>query len=386
MSSEHLEFLTTFSHIGSEVKVKCVPFKVEGHKFWLDAKFDMNNSKILGGSSFRLVCSAFDSSKKRNVAIKRVRPYAQEEWDESQAMREISMLKLLRPHPNVISLFEVDIYAERKEVYLVLELMDGDLAQFLSKTKQTITDVHIKCIMKQLLEGVRAMNSIGVYHRDLRPANILISKNCEIRICGFGLSRCSGELRFDERPPAVAAYINSNFYLSPELLVSPKHGYDERMDIWSAGCIMGELALKRPLFPGRSQSEQVCLIMKLIGYSDSSDLGVPTSCSNIEFLDKYCLGPPEELSAVFPGYLSGLFNQMISELLTGNPFKRPSAEDALRCQYLSDAATFYDYSIDYLERQSIHRSVLSDIDIVINRPRELSDIGDSLAMLITLSM
>lgn len=227
--------------------------------------------------------------------------------------------------------------------------MDGDLAQFLSKTKQTITDVHIKCIMKQLLEGIRAMNSIGVYHRDLRPANILISKNCEIRICGFGLARCSGDLRFDERPPAVAAYINSNFYLSPELLVSPKHGYDERMDIWSAGCIMGELALKRPLFPGRSQSEQVCLIMKLIGYSDSSDLGVPTSCSNIEFLDKYCMGPPEELSTVFPGYLSRLFNQMISELLTVNPFKRPSAEDALRCQYLSDATTFYDYSIDYLE-------------------------------------
>ena len=101
MSTEHLEFLTTFSHIGSKVKVKCVPFKVEGHNFWLDAQFDMNNSKILGGSSFRLVCSAFDSSKKRNVAIKRVRPYAQEEWDESQAMREISMLKLMRPHPNV---------------------------------------------------------------------------------------------------------------------------------------------------------------------------------------------------------------------------------------------------------------------------------------------
>ena len=101
MSCEHLEFLESFSHIGSEVKVKFVPFKVEGHKFWLDTKFDMSESKILGGSSFRLVCSAFDSLKKRKVAIKRVRPFAQEEWDESQAMREISLLKLLRPHPNV---------------------------------------------------------------------------------------------------------------------------------------------------------------------------------------------------------------------------------------------------------------------------------------------
>ena len=248
----------------------------------------------------------------------------------------------------VISLFEVDIYAERKEVYLVLELMDGDLAQFLSRTKQTITDEHVKCIMKQLLEGIRAMNSIGLYHRDLRPANILISKNCELRICGFGLARYEKDSKFCDRALSVIAYMKSNFYLSPELLVSPKHGYDERMDIWSAGCIMGELALKHPLFPGRSQSEQVCLIMNFAGYKDCSDLGVPTSYSNIEFLEKYCLGPPAELSTIFPTFLSGDFNKMISELLTVNPFKRPSAEDARHHPYLSDAAIFYDYSVDYL--------------------------------------
>jgi len=96
-----MEFLSITSTLNSGDEVKCVQNKVDGHKFWVDSKYEMTNSKILGGTRYRLVCSAFDTKKKRKVAIKRVRPFAKDEWEETQALREVFLLKRLRPHPNV---------------------------------------------------------------------------------------------------------------------------------------------------------------------------------------------------------------------------------------------------------------------------------------------
>jgi len=249
----------------------------------------------------------------------------------------------------VVSLFEVNSYFRNREIYLIMEAMDGDLQQFICRTKQDVLDVHIKCFIKQLLEGIKALHSLGIYHRDIKPSNILISVGCELRICGFGLSRfadTSSEGVSTQVNPAMQ-YITSDWYRSPELLISPRHQYDEKMDLWGTGCIMAELVLRRPLFPGRSQAEQVYLIMEVLGFSDHSQLGIPVSAENVLFLNNRCVLPPQNLFELFSPHSSEDFISLLTALLSINPYKRPTAVDALTQPYLADAMVLYDYSVDY---------------------------------------
>ena len=78
---------------------------------------------------------------------------------------------------------------KKSELYMVIELMDCDLHKLITKSKQPLTARHFKCFTKQILEGLKAMHAVGIYHRDLKPGNILVSKSCELRITDFGLSR-----------------------------------------------------------------------------------------------------------------------------------------------------------------------------------------------------
>ena len=193
------------------------------------------------------------------------------------------------------------------------------------------------------------MHSVGVFHRDLKPANILISKNCELRISDFGWSRFMhrSTRHGENRANPMTEYIITRWYRSPELLVAPKNLYDEKIDLWSIGCILAELFLRSPLFPGTTYTDQIIKILKVFGYEDAKELGIPIKADNVAFLDKYCKGPPTDLSKIFKN-ASSSFLSFIKSLLTLNPYARPTAEEALQHEYLSDAEEFYDYSISYL--------------------------------------
>jgi serine/threonine protein kinase len=92
----------------------------------------------------------------------------------------------------VISLFELSLYEPKTELYMYIEVMDCDLHKVI-QSKQALTEKHHKCFIKQILEGIKAMHSIGCFHRDLKPGNILVSKDCSLRITDFGLARFMDE-------------------------------------------------------------------------------------------------------------------------------------------------------------------------------------------------
>jgi serine/threonine protein kinase len=148
----------------------------------------MKDSKILGRGSFGVVATALDTQSGRLIAIKRIRPFANDEWDARHTLREIRLMKLLGPHPNIISLYDLSMFDDKAELYMMMELMDCDLHRII-QSKQALTDMHLKTFTLQILEGIRAMHKVGIFHRDLKPGNLLVSKDCQLRITDFGLAR-----------------------------------------------------------------------------------------------------------------------------------------------------------------------------------------------------
>ena len=148
---------------------------VQGHTFTISPRYNLQESRLLGKGSYGVVVTAIDSVRGCKIAIKRIRPYANDEWDARHTLREIRLLKLLGAHPNIITLYSLSLFDEKTELYMYMELMDCDLHHII-QSKQPLTDMHYKCFTKQMLEGIKAMHSIGVFHRDLKPGNILVSK------------------------------------------------------------------------------------------------------------------------------------------------------------------------------------------------------------------
>lgn len=95
---------------------------VNGNTFTVPVRYDLREGRILGKGSFGIVTTAFDTERQEQIAIKRIRPFANDEWDARHTLREIRLMRLLAPHPNVISLYQVTINENKSELYLMMEV------------------------------------------------------------------------------------------------------------------------------------------------------------------------------------------------------------------------------------------------------------------------
>ena len=246
----------------------------------------------------------------------------------------------------------MSINEAKQELYYVLELMEIDLHKIITKSEQVLTEPHVKCLMKQILEGLKAMHSLGIYHRDMKPANILVNQDCQLRITDFGLARYVGkgyslskedhEVFCDSLAP-MTEYVVTRWYRAPELLLAPGAAYSEAIDIWSAGCILAEMFLRKPLFPGDGYIDQVQKIFRVSGFNDPKELGFLVNKSNYEFLISRCLCAGQPYSSLLPGVSSEAL-QLVEALLKINPNSRPSANLALLYPFFADAETLFDYT------------------------------------------
>lgn len=112
------------------------------------------------------------------------------------------------------------------------------------------------------------MHSAGVIHRDLKPSNILINENCDLKLCDFGQARV--------KAVHMTGYVTTRFYRAPETMLTWKR-YNEKVDIWSAGCIFAEIMLGRPLFPGKNHVDQFNVITNLVGSPSENMIANVTS-------------------------------------------------------------------------------------------------------------
>ncbi|KAL0391283.1 UNVERIFIED_CONTAM: Cyclin-dependent kinase G-2 [Sesamum latifolium] len=214
---------------------------------------------MIGHGSYGIVYKACDKRTGQIVAMK-------EEFNglSTPTLREIAILKSLPQHPAIVGFKEV-VRDDWDRVFVVMEHVENDLARFMATRRQPLHPNEVKCMMKQLLEGVKFLHENGVMHRDLKPSNILINKKGDLKICDFGMSR-----QFKSKSGCYSPRVVTLWYRAPEILAEVET-YSTAIDMWSVGCIMAELLLKEVLFKERSDVEQRTKIYTILGRAKPDD-------------------------------------------------------------------------------------------------------------------
>ncbi|KAG0196122.1 hypothetical protein BGX33_002052 [Mortierella sp. NVP41] len=248
-------------------------------------------------------------------------------------------LEALRAGPNIVRLHQ--FFLEKKELYMVFELMDGNLYQLIKdRNGIRLEELKIRSIVFQILRGLQHMHSKGIMHRDMKPENLLVTGDC-VKIADFGLAR---ELK--SRPP-YTTYVSTRWYRAPEVLLKSS-AYTSAVDLWATGTIAAELISLKPLFPGSSDVDQINRIGSALGspsQSTQEELAngtITTSGSGGEWKDGVQLAakigvtfPPahtRSLQDLLPS-ASGASIDFISGLLKYDPKSRTTAYQSLLCPW-----------------------------------------------------
>ncbi|KAK9078760.1 hypothetical protein SSX86_002818 [Deinandra increscens subsp. villosa] len=233
---------------------------------WLPRRADtFEKLEKIGQGTYSSVYKARDLTNNKIVALKRVRFDNMDTESVKFMAREILILRRL-DHPNIIKLEGLVTSSSSRSLYLVFEYMEHDLTGLASLPGVKFTEPQVKCYMQQLLSGLDHCHSRGVLHRDIKGSNLLIDNNGILKIADFGLANY-----FDSNSENVAltSRVVTLWYRPPELLLGATR-YGVAVDLWSTGCILGELYAGKPIMPGRTEVEQLHKIFKLCG-SPSED-------------------------------------------------------------------------------------------------------------------
>jgi serine/threonine protein kinase len=277
----------------------------------------------IGEGTYGVVYKAREKKTDRVVALKKIRLEGENEGIPATTIREVLLLKNLR-HSTIIELSEV-IYNNNK-MYLVFEYLDLDLRKYLDQLyseDRRIGDEALRRMCQQLLTAIEFCHSRNVFHRDLKPQNILIDGEGNIKLADFGLGRAAGiPLR------TYTTEVVTLWYRPPELLLGCRY-YDSSVDVWSAGCIMAEAVLLKPLFPGDSEIDQLFRIFKVLGTPDNERWPNVESFPNYKV--EFPIWRPTGLEEILCGdaRLVGLIRRM----LVYNPYERITAREALGDRY-----------------------------------------------------
>ncbi|KAI9022933.1 kinase-like domain-containing protein [Phycomyces nitens] len=220
----------------------------------------------IGNGSFGSVHRATHKSSHRTVAIKIMKQKFSSSSECSQ-LREYKTMKHLLLHPNVVQLYDTFL-GSTKELCFIMEYMDrGNLYQLIKEHRETSTTIlpsQSRDILRQILAALAHIHRQGIFHRDMKPENLLLGApttpngSLIIKLADFGLAR---ELK--SKPP-YTEYVSTRWYRAPEVLLRST-SYSSPVDLWAVGAIFAEIVTLRPLFPGQSEIDQLYRICQLLG-------------------------------------------------------------------------------------------------------------------------
>jgi len=210
----------------------------------------------IGEGTYGVVYKARDTRTNTIVALKKIRLEHETEGVPSTAMREITLLREVQEHESIVKLLEVE--HSHKKLHLVFEFLDQDLKGYMDSVP-FMDPMLVMSYTYQLLDGLYFCHRRRILHRDLKPQNLLIDKEGNLKIADFGLARA---FCVPLRP--YTHEVVTLWYRAPELLLG-SIDYSAPVDIWSVGCIVAEMLTKIPIFPGDSELDEVYKIFQILG-------------------------------------------------------------------------------------------------------------------------
>ncbi|KAL4983474.1 kinase-like domain-containing protein [Aspergillus falconensis] len=264
------------------------------------------------------------------VALKKLKLENSPDGFPVTGLREIQTLLEAR-HQNVVYLREVVIGNRMDEVYLVMDFLEHDLKTLLDDMREPFLPSEIKTLLLQFISGLNFLHSQWIMHRDLKTSNLLMNNRGELKIADFGMARYYGD-----PPPKLTQLVVTLWYRSPELLLGAE-SYGPEIDMWSVGCIFGELLTKEPLLQGKNEVDQVSKIFALTGPPTSQTWPGFRSLPNAKSLRFLPTQSPSTLlpRSKFP-FLTNAGLQLLSSLLTLHPSSRPTAAECLSHPYFRE--------------------------------------------------
>ncbi|KAG1687335.1 Stress-activated protein kinase JNK [Nymphon striatum] len=320
------------------------------------------NLKPIGSGAQGIVCAAFDQATQQNVAIKKLSRPFQNVTHAKRAYREFKLMKLVN-HKNIIGLLNAftphKSLEDFQDVYLVMELMDANLCQVI---QMDLDHERMSYLLYQMLCGIKHLHLAGIIHRDLKPSNIVVKSDCTLKILDFGLARTAGTTFM------MTPYVVTRYYRAPEVILGM--GYKENVDIWSVGCIMGEMIRGGVLFPGTDHIDQWNKIIEQLGTPSAEFMKrlQPTVRNYVENRPRHAGYPFEKLfpDVLFPAESAEhsklkacQARDLLCKMLVIDPERRISVDDALMHPYIfvwfdesevnAPAPSSYNHTVDEKE-------------------------------------
>ncbi|XP_018568439.1 cyclin-dependent kinase-like 4 [Anoplophora glabripennis] len=211
---------------------------------------------VVGEGSYGIVMKCRHLPTNQIVAVKKFLETEEDASNRKVAIREIRLLKRLK-HENLVTMIEA--FRHRKRFYLVFEFVDGTLMDELERAPLGLGEQKSRERIFQVLRAISYCHKNRIVHRDIKPENILVSSKGLVKICDFGFARILSVSR-----ELCTQYVATRWYRAPELLVGERY-YGTPVDIWAIGCLFAEMMTGEPLFPGKTDIDQLHLIVKVLG-------------------------------------------------------------------------------------------------------------------------
>jgi len=304
-------------------------FQCGGTTFVVDERYQY--IKQIGYGAYGVVCSALDKKTNTKVAIKKVPNAFEDLIDAKRIVREVRLLQFFN-HEDIIGVLDIVKPEKRtgfEDIYFVTELMETDLHRVIY-SGQKLTEEHIQYFLYQLIRGMFHMHSANVMHRDLKPNNVLLNKDCKLKICDLGLARGFDEEDVGEK----TTYVVTRWYRAPEVILKASE-YSKAIDIWSIGCIFAELLGRTPLFPGQNYLDQLQRIIAVSGTPSPADMEFITNAKAFEYMKSLPKRSKLPLKNLYPE-ASSLALDLLEKMLVFNPDKRYTAEECLAHPYFEE--------------------------------------------------
>ncbi|KAE8294471.1 Cyclin-dependent kinase-like 5 [Larimichthys crocea] len=275
---------------------------------------------IVGEGAYGVVLKCRHKETNEIVAIKKFKDSEENEEVKETTLRELKMLRTLKQE-NIVELKEA--FRRRGKLYLVFEYVEKNMLELLEELPNGVPTEKARSYIYQLIRAIHWCHKHDIVHRDIKPENLLISSDDVLKLCDFGFARNLSE----GTDANYTEYVATRWYRSPELLLGAPYG--KAVDMWSVGCILGELSDGQPLFPGESEIDQLFTIQKVLGPLPPEQMKLFYNNPRFHGLRFPAVSHPQTLERRYLGIIGGALLDLLKSLLLLNPTERFLTEQSL---------------------------------------------------------